>query len=1183
MGIVHAATEIATGNMVAIKILRPSAVRFAFTFTRERDALQALAHPNIVRYLGHGETREGLPYLVTEWLEGEDLEARLARGKLSVAAAVDHAIAIASALGAAHAQGIVHRDVKPANIHLGKDGVARLLDFGLAHLGGHAGTVAVGTALYMAPEQVRAAGTIDARSDVYALGCVLFECLTGRPPFTGDRATVVLAKAIFELPPRVTSLGVEASPELDALVARTLSKHAGARPRSGEEAAALLTQCPLTWSRGASSFAATESVEQRIGCVALIRTAPTEGHTTTIADGDAPDLVARLSTLADEYGVDVAGLVDGTLLVAAKDVEPTDQGTRLANFAREMVTAFPESAAALATGTLGGTAASAVERAEDLLRRTAPGEVRTCTATARVLAGGSENVLGRDATLDSLLAVAADAGSALVIGEAALGKTCIVHALTRRVEASGRTVLLLRGEVHRAGSPLAPFAAWLRDRLGLVGAADPALVRIEIARRLGDGSAHHAAALLRVLGHADEDHPRGQARDPVKHALVAFLVAEAREKNGVVLVDDAQWLDAASVKVLELLLARDAGIALVVFGRPGAEALFSSLGRTGLRLALGPLDPSASRDLALGTFADLDEPQIEALLARAEGHPFVIRELARAARERLTSVPDTVLGIVQARLARLSDGARRAARAAALLGMHFTSAGVARLVGEAADEGLEALISARIVQREGGGDLSFASPLVAEAAYELFGSEDRAVVHARAALWLGEQADRDAAVVAWHEERGGQPARAAVAYAEAARRALDLGDLGSSIAHARRGVACGPDGEVLGALRLSEAEALVSSGEIREGDARAREALSLLEEGSARWMAAMCVRARAGGWHADIPALRAMVEPLTATSPKDRAAEGLQLFALARVAANFLALSYRDEAKPVYEEALRRASRLSLTVGERATVHRLRANWAEDQGEWTIMMNENNSAADLWSAIGERKEWILARVCAGGADMEVGRFNEAIARFEETTENGSDLGLRYLAAYSRYLHGRTLRRCGRPDEAESALSAALADTVGDPRLAAQAHTELARIALERGDLDEARERADLAIELTTWLPSCIAHARAVRAAVYLAEDDEVGALAEIERAAVVARVDFPSGDDPSYVWLVYLKIVSALGREIGDVTREARAGLMGRAMRVGDENVQRTFLALPDNVAILAYAEKLGVTSFADG
>ncbi|MEO6417835.1 MAG: serine/threonine-protein kinase, partial [Polyangiaceae bacterium] len=233
MGIVHQATENATGRTVAIKLLRQNATRFAHTFARERDALHALSHPNIVRYIGHGETPDGLPYLVTEWLEGEDLESRLARGKLSVAAAVDHALAIARALGAAHAQGIVHRDVKPANIHLGADGVVKLLDFGVAHLGdAHAGAVAVGTALYMAPEQVRATGTADARSDIYALGCVLFECLTGRPPFTGDRATVVLAKAIFELPPRVTSLGVEASPALDALVARMLSKQAAARPHS---------------------------------------------------------------------------------------------------------------------------------------------------------------------------------------------------------------------------------------------------------------------------------------------------------------------------------------------------------------------------------------------------------------------------------------------------------------------------------------------------------------------------------------------------------------------------------------------------------------------------------------------------------------------------------------------------------------------------------------------------------------------------------------------------------------------------------------------------------------------------------------------------------------------------------------------------------------------------------------
>lgn len=1188
MGIVHAATEIATGRMVAVKILRQSATRFAHTFTRERDALQALAHPNIVRYIGHGETPDGLPYLVTEWLEGEDLEARLARGKLSVTTAVDLAIAIASALGAAHAQGIVHRDVKPANIHLGKDGVVKLLDFGVAHVGGHqAGTVAVGTALYMAPEQVRATGTVDARSDVYALGCVLFECLTGRPPFTGDRATVVLAKAIFELPPRVTSLGVEASPELDALVARMLSKHAGARPRSGEQAAALLTQCPLAWDPGAASSAKTESAEQRIGCVALVRTAPTDGHTATLAGGEAPDLVARLSTLADEYGVDVAGLVDGTLLVAAKDVEPADQGTRLARFAAAMVAAFPDSAAALATGTLGGTTASAVERAEDLLRRTAPGAVRACTATARVLGRGSDDVIGRDAILESLLDVAASAGSALVIGEAALGKTCIIHSIARQLEASGRAVFLLRGEVHREGSPLAPFAAWLRERVGLTAASDPALVRAEIARRLGRESAHHAAALLRVVGLADEDGAaaRGQTRDPVEHALAAVLEAEGRERRAVVVIDDAQWLDAASVKVVELLLARPTELPVLVFGRPDAEALFSSLGRRGgLRLLLGPLDAAAARELARSTSPRLSEAELDALIERAEGHPFVIRELARAASEGLTSVPDTVLGIVQARLARLPDDARHTARAAALFGMHFTPEGLARLVGDAAQGGLEALVAARIVQREEGGGLSFASPLVREAAYELFTGEDRAMSHAQAARWLDEQPDRDPAVVAWHEERGGQASRAATAYAEAAQRALDVGDLALAIAHARRGIACGPDGPVLGALRLSEAVALVSAGEMSEGDARAVEALSLVEAGSAAWMAAMGVRSRACGRQANIPALRTLIAPLRAAIPKDRVAEGLHLYAVVSVASQLIALSYRQEAEPVYQDAIRLASRLSLSDRERAGMFRLRANWAEDRGAWADMIEANDVAVELWKALGERQEWLVAELCTGGAFMELGESDLAIGKLDLAIAGADEVGLRYVASYARYLRGRTCRRCSRPDEAEIDLTRALTDARNDPRLSAQSHTELARLALDRGDLDEARERADLAIELATALTACQAYARAIRAAVYVAEGDRAGAIAEIERAAAMAKADFPTGDDPSYVWLVYLDIALAEGRaDAAEVARDALAQLEDRAVRAGDDKVRRRFLALPDNVSIRARAEKLGVTSSAGG
>lgn len=1187
-GEVGEAAGATAGRRVAIKVLRQGALRFAHTLTRERDALLALSHPNVVRYVDHGETSDGVPYLVTEWLEGEDLEARLTRGKLDVAAAVEHAVAVARALGAAHARGIVHRDVKPANIHLGRDGVTKLLDFGVAHVRGaqHA-AVAVGTALYMAPEQVRATGKVDARADVYALGCVLFECLTGRPPFSGDRATVVLAKAIFEPAPRLSSAGLTVSSHLEALMARLLSKRAEERPATGDEVASLLAACPLTADAAVgtpSAAVANEIDEQRVRCVALVSLPASAGDAMTLADGEAAPLVAHIGALAVEYRVLVDALVDGTLLVTSRDLEPVDQAARIAAFASALTGTLPSAAVALATGMLGGATSSAVERAEGLLRRAPPGQVLTCPATTRVLEEGTTALVGREDLVRELALVTrapASPRAAFVLGEPALGKTCIMHEVARRVATAGRTVVLVRGELHRGDSPFAPFTAWLRELLGLTGGeGDAARVRAEVLRRRG--TEHDAAALLRVVaGPGAAAIAIGQSNEHVERVLGPFLVDALREDDAVLLVDDAQWLDAASVRLLGAMLlgSGEAQVPALVFGRPSAAALFPSLaGAADTTRTLGPLGPSAARELALATCPGLDDDRLQALLERAEGHPFVVRELARALHEGLQSVPETVLGLVQARLAGLSDEARRAARVAALLGTPFTRVGVARLAGEAAGRGLESLVAARVVVAAGPGRFAFASPLLRDAAYELCPVEDRPHAHGQAARWFETQPDPDPAVVAWHDERGDDPSRAAASHAEAARRALAVGELELALSHARRGIACGPSGDVLGALRAREAEALLWTGHYGAANARAVEAAALLAAGSVEWMTAMLTHAQASGRLADGAGLMALAAPLYAARPVNRAAQGRQLHALAQLAWWLYTLGYVAEATPIFHDILGRASVLTLSLDEQAVIHRLRANRAEHAGEWSVMIAEHEHTAELSMRLGERREALIAHLNIGGALTEVGLTARAIGRLDEVVADVSGrVEYAYIMAYARYLRGRALRRAQRSDEAEVELTTALAGGGDDLRVRAQAHAELAMLALDRGDLDEAKERAELAVELAATVPTSLAHAFALRAEVCAREEDVVAARVAADRALAITRADFPIGDDPSYVWRVALDLAAASAREdLAALAREAFEQLTIRADRAG-EGVRSSFLALPDNAYIMAHARRAGV------
>ena len=195
MGMVFRGRDLLDGQPVAVKVLRKQGHDATERLFREAEALAALAHPAIVRYVAHGATLQGEPYLVMEWLDGETLEDRLARGAIGPVAAARLGSRVLGALAAAHGLGIVHRDLKPSNLFLpGADlGQAKLLDFGIARWTHDDLRVTrpgktLGTPMYMAPEQARDGEAVDGRADIFSLGCVIYECATGEPPPRADEA-----------------------------------------------------------------------------------------------------------------------------------------------------------------------------------------------------------------------------------------------------------------------------------------------------------------------------------------------------------------------------------------------------------------------------------------------------------------------------------------------------------------------------------------------------------------------------------------------------------------------------------------------------------------------------------------------------------------------------------------------------------------------------------------------------------------------------------------------------------------------------------------------------------------------------------------------------------------------------------------------------------------------------------
>src|SRR5262249_30644452 len=176
-----------------LKVMHSPDPADAARFANEARLLLELDYAGIVRGIAHGTTDDGRPYLAMQWLEGETLATYLERQRLTVDEAMRFTRQVAEALAVLHRRGIVHRDVKPSNLFLvdGKLERVTLLDLGIARAaeatGGFTAPGAiVGTPAYMAPEQARAERSIDARADVFALGCILFKCLTGRTPFVGE-------------------------------------------------------------------------------------------------------------------------------------------------------------------------------------------------------------------------------------------------------------------------------------------------------------------------------------------------------------------------------------------------------------------------------------------------------------------------------------------------------------------------------------------------------------------------------------------------------------------------------------------------------------------------------------------------------------------------------------------------------------------------------------------------------------------------------------------------------------------------------------------------------------------------------------------------------------------------------------------------------------------------------------
>jgi tetratricopeptide (TPR) repeat protein/tRNA A-37 threonylcarbamoyl transferase component Bud32 len=549
MAAVYKARDRITGKTVAVKVLYGHAAdEHSERFLREGRVLAELNHPGIVRYVAHGHTEAGAPYLAMEWLEGEDLARRLARTGLTMDESVKLVGRVAEILAFAHARGIVHRDIKPGNIFLRDkklDDVI-VLDFGIARLGMSAtaitGTgVMLGTLGYMAPEQARGAKQIDARADVFALGAVLYKCLTGQPAFSGEDAVAVLAKALFEEAPRVSALRKDVPRALDDLVARLLAKNPEERPADGGVVAAELQALgPIEGSevrqdKQASADSLTRG-EQRLVSVVVAAAYAARGEEPTLEDGTwagLAELASKFRVAVAPFGARLEVLPNGTVVAALSGRHnANEQAVRIARCALTMRQIAPKVPMVVATGrgmaeqrVPSGDAVNRAARMLDahaledagLTEKGRPQPVRIDEVTAGLLdarfflrtdAGGTELLgergygearrtllgkptpcVGRErelATLEGLFAecVADDvARTVIVTAPAGVGKSRVRYEFLRglRAREARHEAWLARGDPMRAGSPFGMLGQLIRRAAGVVD-GEPLRVQQEKVR-----------------------------------------------------------------------------------------------------------------------------------------------------------------------------------------------------------------------------------------------------------------------------------------------------------------------------------------------------------------------------------------------------------------------------------------------------------------------------------------------------------------------------------------------------------------------------------------------------------------------------------------------------------------------------------------------------------------------------
>jgi hypothetical protein len=1082
-GTVYRAHDERTAQDVALKVIHDGTADLQ-RFEREAELLATVRHPNVVSYVAHGLTEDGDPYLAMEWLEGIDLAHRLAMGAPSVQEALTIAVRAAQGLAAAHALGIVHRDVKPSNLYLvgsAYDDV-RVIDFGVARAPAPASVLTatgavIGTPAYMAPEQARGARDLTPRVDVFALGCVLFECLTGAPPFVGQNAQALLARLLSGNAPRLSERRPDVPPGLDALLARMLA-HDPADRFSDASVLAMATAAMLgDATRSSLAFAGAPIVTGR-AMRAYSRVVVRASH-------GAP-LPTRLDELVASLGGEVVGRGDEFLVAAFVADSAADGAQRAARCA----VALRDREGSLRIGVTTTrrdtaiTAPSAVEEHTGVFaEEPASGEIVVDAMTAahagddyevdprgalltlksrrRRVAESAEGLIGRSREIATLEGVCQEvvgercARVALVFGESGAGKTRLLGEMLRRLGRTTSKVTVLRafGDRPTSTSPFALLGQLVRWRHDADGVTDvPTLSQVD-SDFLGE------LAGLRITGE-EPPHVRAARRDPMlmadafRNAWLGFVDGLLLTAPLLLLVENLHHADLASLRLIDAALEQFAERSLLVVGTARSEGSADTLGlfasRDPERITLRPLRPAVATELVRAAAADASPETVARIVERGAGNPLYLLELARQGEQHVPL--DSAMSAVEARLARLEPFARRVLRAGSVFGAHFSSNGLCALLGgearrDAIHRALAEAEEQRFVVSEDGGGWSFRHGLVQEAAYETLTDPERSAAHAAVGRWLAEQAGIIPSLVAWHFERAAEREDAFRWYEAAARAALQGRDLERVFLLCDHALACQPQSEPRARIALMRAEAALMNADTAEGTRAATQAMETARPGSTTWTGAAGILITSAGQTGDNAGVARLAEIVKAQPAEDDAL-AQWVIGLARAATQLMSAGNPTTSRALLAVAERSETKDPIAL---AWIERLRAAHCVLEHDYDRAIAMQTEAARLAAAAGDVRNACLCRVLLASVHIFAGDFEGASAELDVAEPMARRTGAEYFARWASYARGKILALAGEPAVAREHLDRVRRELAGNPRIVAGTHVYAALAALRARD------------------------------------------------------------------------------------------------------------------------------------